>query len=158
MVSCSGSPRSSSLVLPLLGAGFSVYLLASNTESCDDDDGEVGEGVVEEERADHIWYTVGFFAISSLDISEEMWFWTADPVVCIPMVLTDFTMKRTAGASSRSITLTNKSNCLTYTVASSLVCTSPLAIITIVGLLDVLMVSNSAELRSFLTDDMHTRS
>ena len=52
--------------------------------------------------------------------------------------------------SSRSITLTNKSNCLTYTVASSLVCTSPLAVITVVGLLDVLMVSNSAELRSFL--------
>ena len=42
------------------------------------------------------------------------------------------------------------SNCLTHTVASSLVCTSPLAVITVVGLLDVLMVANSAELRSFL--------
>ena len=37
------------LVLPLLsGAGFSVYLLTSNTESCDEDDDEVGVGVVEE--------------------------------------------------------------------------------------------------------------
>ena len=51
--SCSGSHRSSPLVLPLLSCtGFSVYLLTSNTESCDEDDGEVGEGVVEEELAD----------------------------------------------------------------------------------------------------------
>ena len=34
------------------GAGFSVYLQTSNTESCDEDDGEVGEGVVEEQLAD----------------------------------------------------------------------------------------------------------
>ena len=38
---------------------------------------------------------------------------------------------------------------MTYTVASLSVRTSPLAVITVVGLLDVLMVSNSAELRSF---------
>ena len=51
--SCSGSPRSSSLVLPLLsGTGFSAYLLISQTESCDEDDGEVGKGVVEEELVD----------------------------------------------------------------------------------------------------------
>ena len=58
--------------------------------------------------------------------------------------------ERTVGVSARSITITKRSNSLTYTVASSLVCTSPLAVITVVGLLDVLMVSNSAELRSFL--------
>ena len=53
VVSCSGSHRSSPLVLPLLScARFSVYLLTSNTESYDEDDGEVGEGVVEEELAD----------------------------------------------------------------------------------------------------------
>ena len=52
MDSCSGSPRSSPLVLPLhSGTGFSVYLLTSNAESCDEDDGEVGESVVEEELA-----------------------------------------------------------------------------------------------------------
>ena len=60
-----------------------------------------------------------------------------------------FREKETAGVFSRSMSLTNKSNVLTYTVASSLVCTSPLAVITVVGLLDVLMVSNSAEFMSF---------
>ena len=53
MDSCKGSPRSSSLVLPLLsGTGFSVYLLTPNTESCDEDDGDAEEGAVEEELAD----------------------------------------------------------------------------------------------------------
>ena len=48
-VSCSGFPCSSSLALPLLSCtGFSVYLLTSNTESCDEDDAKVDEGVVEE--------------------------------------------------------------------------------------------------------------
>ena len=47
--SCNGFPRSSPLVLPLLpGTGFSVYLVSSNTESRDEDDGEVGVGVAEE--------------------------------------------------------------------------------------------------------------
>ena len=62
--SCSGSSRSSSLVLPLLsGTGFSVYLLTSNTESCHEDDGEVGEGVVEEELADKPGTTNGHSGI-----------------------------------------------------------------------------------------------
>ena len=35
-------PRDSSLIISLLScAGFSVYLLTSNTESCDEDDDEV---------------------------------------------------------------------------------------------------------------------
>ena len=47
-VYASGFSRSSSPALPLLSAtGFAVYLLTSNTESCDEDD-EVGVGVVEE--------------------------------------------------------------------------------------------------------------
>ena len=73
--SCSGSQRSSSLVLPLLsGTGFSVYLLTSNTEteSCDEDDEEVG--VVEEELADktrnHKWYIVRKIAVNSLAMSD----------------------------------------------------------------------------------------
>ena len=46
---CSGFLRSSSLVLQLLsGTGSSVFLLTSNTESCDEDDEEIGVGVVEE--------------------------------------------------------------------------------------------------------------
>ena len=35
-------------------------------------------------------------------------------------------------------------------MASSCVCTSPLAVVTVVGLLDVVTVSNSAEFKSFL--------
>ena len=65
--------------------------------------------------------------------------------------------ERIAGVSSRSITVTNKSNSLTYTVASSLVCTSPLAV-TVVRFFDILMVSNSAELRSFLLTILHACS
>ena len=42
------------------------------------------------------------------------------------------------------------SNSLTYTVASSCVCTSPLAVMTIVGLHDFVKVSISAEFKSFL--------
>ena len=67
--SCSGSPRSSSLVLSLLSCtGFSMYLLTSNTESCDEDDGEVGEGVVEEELVDKPGTTNG----TSLDILQSI--------------------------------------------------------------------------------------
>ena len=60
MNSCSGFLRSTSLVLPLLsGTGFSMSLL-SDTDSCDEDDDEVGEGVVEEELADKPGTTNGY--------------------------------------------------------------------------------------------------
>ena len=59
-------------------------------------------------------------------------------------------MRRTAEVSSRSKTDTNKSNSRTYAVASSFAGTSPLAVTTVVGLFELLTVSNSAELRSFL--------
>ena len=42
------------------------------------------------------------------------------------------------------------SNSLTYTVASSCVCTSPVAVMTIVGLHDFVKVSISASFKSFL--------
>ena len=42
------------------------------------------------------------------------------------------------------------SNSLTYTIASSCVCTYPLAVMTIVGLHDFVKVSISASLKSFL--------
>ena len=46
--------------------------------------------------------------------------------------------------------VTNTSNSLTYTVSSSCVCTSPLAVMTIVRLHDFVKVSISAEFKSFL--------
>ena len=80
-----------------------------------------------------------------------MWFLTAGPVVSFPMILAELLRRKALREFlKRSITFTNKFNSLTFTVASSLVRTSPLAVITVVGLLDVLMVSISAELRSFL--------
>ena len=51
---------------------------------------------------------------------------------------------------SRTFIVKNISNSLTYTVASSCVCTSPLAVMTIVGLHDFVKVSISALLKSFL--------
>ena len=47
---------------------LSVYLLTSNAESCDEDDGEVGEGVVEEELADKPGTTNGteFYILQSI--------------------------------------------------------------------------------------------
>ena len=156
VVSCSGSPRSSAFVPPLLsdtGASTSLFSvtesLLADVDSCYEVDGEMHGGVVEEALADIPgtikWCIVRYIAINSLAISNEMWFLTAEPVVFIPMVLTWFTQWRHCEVSSRSISFSNKSICLTYTVASSLVCTSPLAVI---GLLDVLMVSNLAEIRS----------
>ena len=111
VASCSGSLRSSSLVLPLL----------SNTELCDDDDGEMGESAVEVELADKPRTTSGTqldFLQSSFAIPSEMWFLTAGPVVCMPTILTEFLQKSNAGVCSRSKTVTKKFNCLTYTVAS----------------------------------------
>ena len=72
-------------------------------------------------------------AIDFLAIFGEMWFLTTDPE--------SFPRERTAGVCSRGKTVTNKSNSLTFSVTSSLVCTSPLAVITVVGPLDVLMVT-----------------
>ena len=154
-IHAAGLPRSSPLKLPLLsGNGFSVFCWHQTRNPCDEDDGEVGEGVVEEEFADKPGTTNG----TQLDILQSILlpflmrrgFWPLIQWYENPWSSESFPKQRTAGISSRSMTLTNKSNCLTYTVASSLVCTSPLAVTTVVGLLDVLMLSNSAEWKSFL--------
>ena len=57
---------------------------------------------------------------------------------------------RTAGVSSSNCTVTNWSRSWTYTCASSSVCTSPFAVTTVVGVLDLRKVSISSELESFL--------
>ena len=51
---------------------------------------------------------------------------------------------------SRTFIVKNMSNSLTYTIPSSCVCTSPLAVMTIVRLHDFVKVSISASLKSFL--------
>ena len=60
--------------------------------------------------------------------------------------------------SSQHVRVKNISNSLTYTVDSSCVCTSPLAVMTIVGLHDFVKVSISASFNSFFADHMHRRS
>ena len=77
---------------------------------------------------------------------------------CTQILRIFFQVKVLSVHFSRSITITNKSISRTYTVASSLLGTSPLAVTTFLGLLDILMVSNSADLKVFLADHMHARS
>ena len=80
----------------------------------------------------HVWWDVDF---------DRLWY-------VYPCSSQSFLNESIARVSWRSITVTNKSNCLTCTVASR---TSPLAVITVVGLLWCPhgLQLNSAELRSF---------
>ena len=85
-----------------------------------------------------------------LVVLDEKWFLATRPMVIVPNSSLIVPCDRTAFVSSRSITVTNKANSRTYTVASSFASTSPLAVITTVVFFDTLTVSNSASLRSFL--------
>ena len=83
-------------------------------------------------------------------ISDDMWFLTAGPEVCMPMILTEFPQGKNCRSFFKKHNFEEKSNCLTYTVAFSFVCTSSLAVTTVVGFLETFTVSSSAEFRSFL--------
>ena len=100
---------------------------------------------------DNEWYVVRYISIDSFvffwwDVVFDHW----SSGKCTHDPRRASRVKELRVFLQRSITVTKKSNSLTYTVAPSLVCTSPLAVITVVGFFDVLMVSNSAELRSLL--------
>ena len=69
-----------------------------------------------------------------------------------------FPSERTAGVSSKTFIVKNISSSLTYTAASSCVCTSPSAVMTFVGLHDFVKVSISTEFKSFFADHVHRRS
>ena len=75
-----------------------MYLLTSNTESCDEDN--VGVGVVEELVDKPRTSNGTYFDIlqSILVVFGEMWFLTAGPVVCTPMVLTEFPERKNCGS------------------------------------------------------------
>ena len=79
-----------------------------------------------------------------------MWFLTIDPFVGIPVFHRKAFRAIILLECYRGLSVKNISNSLTYTVASSCVCTSPLAGMTIVGLHDFVKVSISASLKSFL--------
>ena len=73
--SCSGFHRSSSLTLSFLsGTGFSLYLVTSKTESCHEDDEEVGVDVMEE-LVDKPGTTNGisFDILPSIKFSCHLW-------------------------------------------------------------------------------------
>ncbi len=62
---------------------------------------------------------------------------TIDPFIGISVFITKLSKRQyAAGVFSRAFIVKNISNSLTYTVASSCVCTSPLAVLTVVGLHD----------------------
>ena len=69
-----------------------------------------------------------------------------------------FPSDNTADVFSRTFVVKNMSNSLTYTIASSCVCTSPLAVMTTAGLDDFVKVSISALLKSLVADHMHWRT
>ena len=79
-----------------------------------------------------------------------MWLLTVDPLIRISVFIAKLPNDKTAGVFSRTFTVKKNSKSLTYTVASSCVCTSPLAVMTIVALHDFVNVSISAEFKSFL--------
>ena len=65
------------------------------TVSCDEDDGEVGEGVLEEELVDKPGINM---AINYLAIFGEVWFLTAGPAVSIPMILAELPERKNCGS------------------------------------------------------------
>ena len=83
--------------------------------------------------------------LNVLAIFNEVWWLTSEN----PWSSQSFPSDKTAGVSSGSLTVTKKSYSLTYTVASSFDCTSPLAVAIVVGFWETFTVSNSAEFKSF---------
>ena len=74
---------------------------------------------------------------------------TVFPVIRVPMFFAEFHQGKYCGSFFKKHNFDEQVQLLDNTVVSALVCTSPLAVTTVVGLLDVLMASNSAGLRSF---------
>ena len=77
-------------------------------------------------------------------------FWPVIDSYEYPCSSQSFPSDKNAGVSSKTFIVKNISNSLAWTVVSSYVCTSRLAVMTVVGLLNVVKVSNSAEFKSFL--------
>ena len=128
-----------------------MYLLTSNTESCDEDDDEVGEGVVEElvdkpRTTSGTWFDVVPSII--LPFLVRCGLLAAGPVVSIPMILTELPERKNCGSFFKKqnrheyVQFFDENRCFLSCLHLAV------AVITVVGLLDVLMVSKSAELRS----------
>ena len=107
-----------------------------------------------EEELDKSGATIGTkFSVSQIDRMSSLMrycFWPLTHSKEYLFSSQSFQSHNTAGVLSTTLIVKNISNSLTYTVASSGICTSPLAVMTIVGLHDFVKVSISASLKSFL--------
>ena len=74
---------------------------------------------------------------------------------CLPLSSHSFPSDRTTSVSASNCAITNRFRSWTYTCASSFVYTSPLAVITTVGFLDLRKVPTSSELNSFFAQHVH---
>ena len=83
-------------------------------------------------------------------VLNEMWFLTVDQLIRVSVFIEKLSERQYCWRIFEDFIVKNISNSLTYTVASSCVCTSPLAVMTIVGLHDFGKVSISASLKSIL--------
>ena len=83
-------------------------------------------------------------------VLNEMWFLSMDPLIRISVIIAKLSKRQYYWCVFEDFQSQENTNSLTYTVASSCVCTSPLAMMTIVGLLDFVKISISASLKSFL--------
>ena len=125
--------------------------------SCLDGVIDVEEWELEEELADKLWTTIG----TKFSVLHCIWipFFTRCGFLPLNQLYEytfsskSFPSDKTAGVSSWTFTIKNISNSLTYTVASSCVCTSPLAVVTIVRLRDSVKVSISAEFKLIMCID-----
>ena len=116
---------------------------------------DVEEGKLEEELVDKPGTTIGtlFSVLHCIRILFEL----RSTRMSIRCSSQSFPSDKTAGVSSRTFIVKNVSNSLTYTVASSCVCPAPLAVITVVGLLDVVSFQFSG-IQVLFADHVHRRS
>ena len=124
------------------------------SESCVDDVGEVEVDDLEEGRAcrqtkDNNRYVVLRVALYPSAMKKKCGLVTTGPVSGVSVIFAELSKRHCCWRIHEELTVTNKSNSFTQTLASSFVCTSPLAVKTVVGLLDVVTVPNSAEFKSF---------
>ena len=129
---------------------LSLLVDAECSASCNTDDGDAGVDELQE-LLDTPRTTIDkkFVVLHLIRVSYLMTcgFWQLVHSKELPWSWQSFPSERTAGVSSRSFTVTK--NPILWSVASSFVCTSPLALIMVDGLSKTLTVSNSAEFRSF---------
>ena len=115
---------------------------------------DVEEWELDEEIDDKPGTTIGTkvlrVAMYSNTVLNEMVFLTVDPPLRISVFIAKLSERWNCWCILGDFIVKNISNSLTWTVASSCVCTSPLAVMTTVGLHDFVKISISSEFNSFL--------